>query len=95
MRGLALRNTILYTNWSKDRMKNLFKNKLFYLSANYSVVTYQVLAPILFWIPNFTIYGIIFGVFLHFLMIMTLKIGYFGPITIVAILSFLANFFQQ
>jgi len=93
--GVALRNAILYTNWSKDGTKNLFKNKIFYLCANYSVIIYQVLAPILFWVPNFTIYGIIFGTLLHFSMIITLKIGYFAPITIVAILSFLANYFQQ
>lgn len=92
--GEAIKNAMLFTTWSKNKFKKLFKCKIIYLTINYSVVMYQIFSPIFFWTPNLTIFGIIIGVTLHFLMILNLKIGYFGPITIVAILSFLANYFR-
>lgn len=93
-RGTALRNALLFTEWSKNRFTNIFKNKLIYLLSNYAVFTYQIFSPILFWFPLSTPFAIIFGCSLHYMMILTLRIGYFGPITIIGILSFLANYFR-
>lgn len=92
--GHALKNALLYTMWSKNRLKKLFIHEFVFKSANYITVWFQICAPVFLWIKEFRLATIIVGVLLHFIMILTLKIGYFGPIMIVAILSFAANYFQ-
>jgi hypothetical protein len=92
--GHALKNALLFTMWSKNRFKKLFANELIFKSANYITVWFQILAPFFFWIQELRLPTIIIGILIHFIMILTLKIGYFGPIMIVAILSFAANYFQ-
>jgi hypothetical protein len=92
--GEALKNAMLFTYWSKYRCKNLFKNKYISILGNYSVVFFQFFAPILFWVQDLRPFAIIYGIIIHLLMIINLKIGYFGPIMIVGILSFAVNYFK-
>ena len=92
--GHALKNALLFTMWSKHRFKKLFANEFVFKSANYITVWFQILAPLFLWIQEFRLVTIILGIIIHIVMILTLKIGYFGPIMIVAILSFAANYFQ-
>lgn len=91
--GHALKNALLFTMWSKHRFQKLFSNEFIFKPANYIIVWFQILAPFFFWIQEFRLLTITIGVILHFVMIFTLKIGYFGPIMIVAILSFAASYF--
>ena len=92
--GHALKNALLFTMWSKSRFKKTFANEFIFKSANYLTVWFQILAPFFLWIYEFRLPTIIIGIIIHMIMILTLKIGYFGPIMIVAILSFAANYFR-
>lgn len=92
--GEALKNAMVFTFWSKYRYLELFRNKYISLMSNYSVLFFQFFSPVLFWVQEFRPYAILYGITIHFLMIINLKIGYFGPIMIVGILSFLASYFN-
>lgn len=85
----------LFSNFGKENKLTFFiyRNKLVNKSLNYLTLFYQLFSPLLLWTPEFRIYGIIIGCFLHFGMVLTLYIGYFGIITMIAILSFANNYF--
>jgi hypothetical protein len=92
--GHALKNVILFTLWSKQRFQKIFSKSFVFKFSNHFTVVFQLLAPVLLWVNEFRLITIIIGILMHVLMILTLKIGYFGPIMIVAILSFAANYFR-
>ena len=92
--GHALKNAVIFTVWSKCRFRKIFSNEIIFKSANYTTVIFQLFSPILFWIQEFRLLAIIVGILMHLMMTLTLKIGYFGPIVIVAILSFAADYFR-
>jgi hypothetical protein len=90
--GVAIKNAICSSPYGKHNFP-LIRNNWIAYSAGISVVIFQVLSPLLFWVNEFRLIGIIWGISLHLIMIFTLRIGYFGPIMIVGILSFAASYF--
>lgn len=92
--GNALKNVLFYTLWSKQKFKKTPSNEIVFKISNYLTVVFQFLAPFFLWINELRPLTICVGILMHGIMILTLKIGYFGPIMIIAILSFAANYFQ-
>jgi len=95
-KGIAISNAVIYSNYGKQKLLTLFYPKTLQSKLIcYSVVLFHLFAPILFWC-NFTqLFAISFAVLSHLMMMMTLRIGHFGPIMILGILSFGANYFLK
>jgi hypothetical protein len=92
--GHAVSNAVLFSPWGKRNFKTLFTNRYLGRIFCISIIFYQFFAPILFWVQEFRPFAIVFGVIIHLGMSLTLRIGYFGPIMILGILSFAANYFR-
>jgi hypothetical protein len=90
--GTAIKNAVFLSQFGKKRI-SLLKNNFFAKCASFSVLSFQFLSPVLFWINEFRLIGIVWGIVLQILMIFCLRLGYFGPIMIVGILSFLSYYF--
>jgi len=93
--GHAVSNAVLFSPWGKRNFKRLFTNPYVGRLLCISIIFYQFFAPILFWIQEFRPFAIVFGIIIHLGMSLTLRIGYFGPIMILGILSFAANYFLK
>jgi len=93
--GNAVSNSVLYSPWGKRNFKRLFTNPFAGRLFCISIIFYQFFAPVLFWIQEFRPFAIVFGIVIHIGMSLTLRIGYFGPIMILEILSFAANYFLK
>jgi filamentous hemagglutinin family protein len=95
-KGIAISNAVIYSNYGKQKLLTLFYPKTLQSKlVCYSVVLFHLFAPILFWC-NFTqLFAISFAVLSHLMMMITLRIGHFGPIMILGILSFGANYFLK
>jgi len=90
--GVAIKNAVFFSPFGKKRI-NLLKNDFFARCAGFCTMGFQLLSPILFWINEFRLIGLIWGITLQTLMIFCLRIGYFGPIMTAGMLSFLSYYF--
>jgi hypothetical protein len=92
VRGVAIKNAVFFSPFGKKRI-NLLKNDFFARCAGFCIMSFQFLSPLLFWVNEFRLIAIIWGIFLQILMMICLRIGYFGPIMIAGLLSFLSYYF--
>jgi hypothetical protein len=93
--GSAVTNAVFFSSWGKKNFNKVLMNKLIARTSSITVILFQFFAPVLFWIQELRPLAIIFGILLHLMMCLTLRIGYFGPIMILGILSFAANYFVK
>jgi hypothetical protein len=92
IRSLAIKNAVFFSPFGKKRI-NLLNNDFFARCSSFGVMSFQFLSPILFWINEFRLIAIIWGLLLQILMMFCLRLGYFGPIMVAGILSFLSYYF--
>lgn len=93
--GIAISNAVLYSNYGKNNLLTLFYPKTIQSKLIcYSIVLFHLFAPILFWCHSTQLFAISFAILSHIMMIITLRIGHFGPIMILGVLSFAASYFQ-
>lgn len=93
--GRAVTNAVFFSPWGKRKFGKILMNQFIARSTSILIVLFQFFAPILFWVQEFRPVAIIFGAALHLMMSFTLRIGYFGPIMILGILSFAASYFTK
>jgi hypothetical protein len=91
--GLALRNAVFSVSWGRRICKNIFSNLFIAKTLNYGTICFQFLSPILFFIKETRPFAILFAITLHLGMLIFLRIWFFAPTVILALLSFCNQFF--
>ena len=91
--GLALRNAVLSVAWGRRLCKNIFSNLFIAKTLNYGTICFQFLSPILFFIKETRPFAILFAISLHLGMLIFLRIWFFAPTVILALLSFCNKYF--
>lgn len=92
--GEAFKNAMHSVLWSRRICLDLFKRKFIYLPLNYSVLFFEFFAPILFALKETRVFAIFFGILLHLGIIIFMRIGFFGPIMLIALMYFCNSFFK-
>jgi hypothetical protein len=90
-------NTVKYAiysgTWGRRLFLNLRLKEWIWKSLTWSVLLFEYFAPILFGISELRIFAIIFGICFHLGTTIFMTIGSFGPIMILALLSFCNQYF--
>jgi hypothetical protein len=94
-RGHAARDAAMSGLWSRRIEQVWFKSDLLSIWASRSVLFFEATAPFTFWIRELTLPTFFLGVILHAGVWIFLRIGYFGPIMIVALFSFAGSLFPS
>jgi hypothetical protein len=93
--GEALRCALFNICWGKRyaHVVKIFNNKLTKY-ANYSIILIQFFAPLFLWLNNTRFVYVLILMCLHFGISLFLRLGYFGPLMIVALLTFFDYLFK-
>ena len=93
--GLALRNAVLSESWGRRICKNIFLNLSIAKTLNYGTMCFQFFSPILFLIKETRPLAILCALGLHFGMLIFLRLWFFAPTVILALLSFCNQYFVK
>ena len=93
MDGVSAVNAIASHVWGRRLCLKYLNKKSVNKFLSYSVIFFDYFAPLLFFINQTRIFAIIVAIMMHLGITIFLRIGYFGPIMIIAIFSFCDIFF--
>jgi Vitamin K-dependent gamma-carboxylase len=93
-KATIIRNCMYSPVWGKRLFLKFFSIPLVYKTLAYSTVAFEYFAPLLFFIPETRILSMLAGISLHLGISIFMRIGYFGPIMIIADLSFADQLFK-
>jgi len=93
--GEALRYALFNICWGKRHayIVKLFNNKLTKY-ANYSIILIQFFAPLFLWLNDTRFIYVLILMCFHLGIFLFLRIGYFGPLMIVSLLTFFDYLFK-
>jgi len=93
--GKALRCVLLDIGWGKryPYVVKLANNKLLKY-ANYSIILVQFCAPLFLWLKDTRLIYVLILMCFHLGIFLFLRIGYFGPLMIVCLLTFFDYLFK-
>ncbi|NBP01018.1 MAG: hypothetical protein EBU90_12950 [Proteobacteria bacterium] len=93
--GNGVKNSILNPCWGqRSWWSHALANSRLSKLMNYGIIFIQFFAPIFLWLSNTRIFYTLLLMGFHFGIMIFLRIGYFGPIFIIALLSFLDVIFK-
>jgi hypothetical protein len=95
LQGVALRNAALSVAWGRRIFKKFFLNLFIAKTLNYGTICFQLFSPILFLIKETRPFAILFSIGLHLGMLVFLRIWFFAPTVILALLSFCNQYFTK
>ena len=93
IRGEAVKNAFLSGIWGRRLLPEFFKNKYIYRPMTYSVVLYELLSP-LFFVNQTRSIILIFGLVFHMGTIIFMRLGFFGPMMLIALAFFANEYFK-
>lgn len=93
LNGDTVKYAIYSGTWGRRLFLNLRLKEWIWKSLTWSVLLFEYFAPILFSISELRIFAIIFGICFHLGTTIFMTIGSFGPIMILALLSFCNQYF--
>jgi len=96
--GYAIKKVIYHATYGRKIYFKLPLNKYLDFSLKlltWATIIFEYMAFPLFFISEFRPIGIILGILLHIGIIVFMRVGAFGPIMILAIFSFLNNYFSN
>jgi hypothetical protein len=93
LKGEAAKNAFLSGLWGRRLLTKFFSNKYIYKSMTYSVILYELVAPLLL-INQIRPIVLIFGLSFHIGTIYFMRLGFFGPMMIISLLFFANEYFK-
>ncbi len=94
LNGSAVKNAIASPIWGKRWFLKLWSANLVSKIITFSVLIFEYFAPAFFFIKETRNFAIIYAIFMHLFITIFMRIGYFGPIMIISIMSFCNDFFK-
>lgn len=94
LNGDAIKNAIASPIWGKRWCLKFWSTNLVSKIITWSVLTFEYFSPALFFIKETRNFAIIYAICMHICVTIFMRIGYFGPIMIISILSFCNDFFK-
>jgi hypothetical protein len=94
LNGSAVKNAIASPIWGKRWFLKFWSANLVSKTITCSVLIFEYFAPALFFIKETRNFAIIYAIFMHLFITIFMRIGYFGPIMIISIMSFCNDFFK-
>jgi hypothetical protein len=89
-----VRNCMFSPVWGKRWLLNFFNKSWIYKPLAWVTVIFEYFAPLMFFIPETRIISMFMGIMLHLGIAIFMRIGYFGPIMIIADLFFADQLFK-
>lgn len=93
--GVALQNAVLSVSWGRRICKNIFLNPFISRPLNYFTIYFQLFFPFLLLINEIRPLAIFCALSLHLGMLIFLRIWFFAPTVILALLSFCNQYFKM
>lgn len=90
--GEAMRNVAVSVMWSRRLFLETLCKVWVYKFGTYAVVFFEFLAPFTFWFPELRLATLVVAVLFHLGVLLVMRIGYFSPLMIAAVLSFAVQF---
>lgn len=90
MRGVAVRNAMHSSLWSRGWLLGSVTRPVIYKTLAFATLGFEFFAPFAVWLDDLRVPTVLLGFSLHLGITIFLRIGYFGPLMIVALMSFLA-----
>lgn len=94
LNGSAVKNAIASPIWGKRWFLKFWSANLVSKIITFSVLIFEYFAPAFFFIKETRNFAIIYAIFMHLFITIFMRIGYFGPIMIISIMSFCNDFFK-
>jgi hypothetical protein len=89
-----IRNVMWSPSWGRRWCLKFFAIPFVYKSLAYSTSVFEYFAPLIFFIPETRILAMLAGIALHLGITIFMRIGYFGPIMVIADLGFADQLFK-
>ena len=94
LNGDTTKNAIASPIWGKRWCLKFWSANLVSKIITCSVLIFEYFAPALFFIKETRNFAIIYAICMHLFITIFMRIGYFGPIMILSIISFCNDFFK-
>ena len=94
LNGDVIKNAIASPIWGKRWLLQFWSINLISKITTWSVLIFEYFAPALFFIKETRNFAIMYAIGMHICITIFMKIGYFGPIMIISVLSFCNDFFK-
>jgi len=92
--GETIKNAIATPIWGTRWCLKFWQKNIVSKSITWSVLIFEYFAPALFFIKETRNFAIIYAILMHVCITIFMRIGYFGPIMIISVLSFCNDFFK-
>jgi hypothetical protein len=91
--GQAILYSIFSGLWGRRINLKILKNKFIYKCLGYSILFLEIFNPILFLIKETKDVALFLSILLHIGIIIFMRIGFFGPIMLIALMFFTDKYF--